>query len=263
MEGIIVGLDESSRAEAALGWARRYADVVDQPVTAVMAWGFIDQRHVDPDAPLDPHYGAAGAAGVLDELVDRACGPRADVRRVVVNDLPARALLDAATDAALLVIGARSISPVRGLVHESISRLVLRDAPCPVVVVRDCAPRERLPVVVGVDGSGPSRRALGWAIDHARTFGRPLVAVHAGHDRPDAGRFLREQVERADAAALTTPITCRVAIGPAAEALIEASATAGLVVVGSRGQGAISRAVLGSVSDRVSHHASAPVVVVP
>jgi nucleotide-binding universal stress UspA family protein len=199
---------------------------------------------------------------------------------VAVNDLPSRALLDASRGASLLVIGARSISPGRVLVRDSISRLVLRDATCPVVVVRDSADRDGLPVVVGVDGSAPSRRAIQWAIDHARRFGRPVIALHAWHlpsssasfYRPvpsprvladEAEHFLHDELDHADTAGLAHPIECRSVSGPAADALIEASAMSSLVVVGSRGRGALSRAVLGSVSDRVSHHASAPVVVVP
>ena len=191
-----------------------------------------------------------------------------------------RALLDAARGATLLVLGARSINPGRVLLHDSVSRLVLREATCPVAVVRDSADRGGLPVVVGVDGSEPSRRAMQWGIDHARRLSRPVIALHAWHlpasstsfyrpypsprDLADrAEHFVHEELDHVDTSGLATPIECRSMSGPAAEALIEASAMASVVVVGSRGRGALSRAVLGSVSDRVSHHASAPVVVVP
>jgi nucleotide-binding universal stress UspA family protein len=280
MEGIVVGVDESPRAEAALRWAVDHAASTHQPVTAVMAWGFIDQHHIETDAPFDPSYDAEYAAKVLDEIVDRACGPDAHVHRIPVNELPAQALVEAARGATLLVLGARSINPGRVLVRDSISRAVLRDAPCPVVIVRDSADRHLLPVVVGVDGSAPSRRALQWAVDHSQRFGRPLVALHAWYlpfsstssyqpaPAPrvlahDEERFLHDELDQLELTGLTSPIECRSVAGKAADALIEASAMASLVVVGSRGRGAVSRAFLGSVSDRVSHHASAPVVVVP
>jgi nucleotide-binding universal stress UspA family protein len=280
MEGILVGVDESPRAEAALRWAVDYAASTHQPVTAVMAWGYIDQHHLEPAESFDPQYDADVAAKVLDDLITRACGAHAHVGRVAVNDLPARALLEAARDARLLVLGARDINPGRVLVRDSISRMVLRDATCPVVIVRDSADRHGLPVVVGIDGSAPSRRAVRWAIDHARHFHRPVIALHAWHlpassttfYRPvpsprdladEAAHFLHDELDHADTSGLVAPIECRSVAGPAAEALTEASAMASLVVVGSRGRSAVSRAVLGSVSDRVSHHASAPVVVVP
>jgi len=280
MEGIVVGVDETLRAEAALRWALDHASPTHQPVTAVMAWGFIDQHHLEPDAPLDPNYDADIAAKVLDDPVTRACGEHAHVQRTTINDLPHRALLDASHGATLLVLGARDINAGRVIVRESISRLVLCDATCPVAVVRDSADRGGLPIVIGVDGSEPSRRAMQWGIDHARRLDRPVIALHAWHlpasstsfyrpypaprDLADqAEHFVHSELDHVDTSDLATTIECRSMSGSAADALIEASAMASVVVVGSRGRGALSRAVLGSVSDRVSHHASAPVVVVP
>ncbi len=280
MEGIVVGVDESSRAQAALQWAVRHATLVNQPVIAVMGWGYVDQHHLEPDAPLDPDYDADLAVKVLDQLVVRACGADPPVAAIAVNDLPARALLDAADGASLLVIGARRISAVRGLWRDSVSRQVLRDARCPVVVVADSADRDGLPIVVGIDGSAPARRALCWAIDLARMGGRRLVAVHAWHLpvtshsfyapypareklADEAERLLRHELAQVDTSGLSAPVECQVLPTSPTEALLEASATASIVAVGSRGQGAVARAVLGSVSDRVSHRASAPVVVVP
>ena len=280
MNGIVVGVDESSRAQAALRWAVRHAALVGQPVTAVMAWGYVDQHHVEPDAPLDPGYDADLAAKVLDQLVARACGVDSPITAIAINDLPARALLDAADGASLLAIGARRISAVRGLWRDSVSRQVLRDARCPVAVVGDSADRDGLPIVVGIDGSAPARRALRWATDLARTTGGRLVAVHAWHLpatshsfyapypsraalTDEAEQLLQRELDQIDTSGLAAPVEHLTLPASPTEALLEASATASIVVVGSRGQGAVARAVLGSVSDRVSHRASAPVVVVP
>jgi len=280
MEGIIVGVDESPYARAALRWAVAHAATTGQPVTAVMAWGFVDQHHLEPGAPFDPHYTSAIAAKVLDDLVAQALGREDAVVRHPVCDLPARALLEAGADASLIVVGARGMGGFRGLLLGSVSRQVLHRATGPVAVVRDDAERAAGPVVVGIDGSAASHRALVWAVDHARRSRLPLVALHAWHlpvtsagfyvpwPDPDelaagADRFLRTQLAAVDTEGLVTPVECRAVSDRASAALVEASSLASLVVVGSRGHGQLAGAVLGSVSDQVAHHATSPVVVVP
>lgn len=280
MERIIVGVDESPYARAALRWAVDHAAATGARITAVMAWGYIDQHHLEPDSPFDPQYSSAIAEKVLDGLIASAVDPCAVAERRAVCDLPARALLDAADGAGLLVVGARGMGGFRGLLLGSVSRQVLYGATCPVAVVRDGASRVGDPVVVGVDGSGPSQRALRWAVDHARSRQLPLIAVHAWHlpyvgadfatpwiDPTDlaagADDFLRQQLEHVDTSGLVAPVECRAVADRAGAALVEASSLASLVVVGSRGHGQLTNAVFGSVSDQVAHHATSPVVVVP
>jgi nucleotide-binding universal stress UspA family protein len=278
MEGIIVGVDESPGARAALRWAVEQGTHLDQPVTAVMAWGYLDQHHVEPDVPFDKDYSEAIAAKVLDDLVDQAVGHDVEVARVVVCDLPGKGLLRAGEDAALLVVGARGIGGFRALLLGSVSRQVLHRATVPVAVIRDGAERSGQPVVVGIDGSGPSQRALAWAVDHARRRQVPLIAVHAWHEpatatafsalSPDpaeiaarAEAFLRYELEQVDTTGLIAPVDARAVADRPSAALVEASTLASVLVVGSRGRGQL--AGLGSVSDQVAHHASSPVVVVP
>lgn len=280
MEGIIVGVDESGVAQAALRWAVDHATQTDQPVTAVMAWGYIDQHHLEPNAAFDPQYSSAVAAKVLDEIVARAVGDDADVARLTVCDLPARSLLEAADGASVLVVGARGVGGFRGLLLGSVSRQVIHGATCPVAVIRDAAAGAGEPVVVGVDGSASSRRALEWAVDHATAHRLRVIALHAWHlpstatgfylPHPDpdelavgAERFLHEQLAQIDTSGLVVPVECRAVAARATSALIQASALASLVVVGSRGHGQLTNTILGSVSDQVSHHTNSPVVVVP
>jgi nucleotide-binding universal stress UspA family protein len=276
---IVVGLDESTHAASALRWAVAHALEGHDRITAVLAWGYLDQHHLEHDAPFDVHYSATIAAKAVDDLVRRAVGDLCDVRSVTACGLPATAILDTAKDADLIVVGARGIGGFRGLLLGSVSRQVLHGAHCPVAVVRDDAVRGGEPVVVGVDGSPPSQRALAWAAEHARRQRLPLVAVYAWYLPPagyglyapcpnpvefaaDAQRFLERQVTRIDTSGLITPVECRTVGERPAAALLRAGATASIVVVGARGHGRIANLALGSVSDQVSHHATCPVVVV-
>jgi nucleotide-binding universal stress UspA family protein len=114
MEGILVGVDESPHAQAALRWPVDHALHTDQRVTAVMAWAYIDQHHLEPNAPFDPRYSSTMAAKVLDDLDVRAVGSEAAVERRAVCDLPAAARLTASADASMLVVGARGMGGFRG-----------------------------------------------------------------------------------------------------------------------------------------------------
>lgn len=284
MNGIIVGLDESAPAADALRWAVREGALHDAPVTAVMAWAYLGQHHATPDHPFDPGYGESNAAAVLDELIARTVGPAAvDVGRAVVCDLPGPGLVEASTGADLLVVGARGLGGFRGLLLGSASRHCLHHAVCPVAVVRDEEDRSAHPpggVVVGIDGSDTSVRALAWAVREARARQSSLTVVHAYRTslldavdyaapalRPDmleqaARDTLARTLAQVDMTGLATPQHVVVDAGASA-AILDAARSAGVVVVGSRGVGGVRGFVLGSVSDQVSQHAPCPVVVIP
>jgi nucleotide-binding universal stress UspA family protein len=279
MKGIIVGVDESSYAQTALRWAVDYGAASGLPVTALLAWDFVQQHHPHADAALDPNYDAGAAAKVLDELVKQAVGADHDVTEIVVNDRPDHALVEAAgVDAALIVVGARGMSGFRGLLLGSVSRSVLHAANGPVAVIRTQPATPYAPVVVGLDGSQPSRRALDWALAYARCRQLALIVVHAwfppynpiGLWAPGdlerqgkvASQFLDSELAGVDQSGLVAPIDRRVCESQPSAALLEAGSVASLIVVGSRGLGQV-RAMLGSVSDQVSRYATCPVVVVP
>lgn len=138
------------------------------------------------------------------------------------------------------------------------------------------------PVVVGIDGSEPSERALAWSIGEARMRGAPLVAVmcergHPADTRPhgtpgetadvELVRKRAAQVvddvrdERADARDVEVRVDAY--LGAPSEQLIRLSDAAQLLVVGARGHDRPSRMFLGSVTTAVTHRARCPVVVVP
>ncbi|HVX22145.1 MAG TPA: universal stress protein [Acidimicrobiales bacterium] len=131
-------------------------------------------------------------------------------------------------------------------------------------------------VVVGVDGSEHSLRALDWAADEAGRRGVPLVVLHANFWTDDALRLpafaeqrdldaaaLRAAVARARQRQPGLTVVGRATAPPAAEALVDASRDAVLVVVGTRGLRLVDELALGSVSHHLACHAHCPVVMVP
>jgi nucleotide-binding universal stress UspA family protein len=137
-------------------------------------------------------------------------------------------------------------------------------------------------VVVGVDGSEGSRRALAFAAEQARDHRAKLTIVAAWAVPPAAGapgygsfpwygeadlgevteRQLSEAVDAVLGVDPDLTVERKVVQGHAAPQLIDASSDADLVVVGSRGHGGFVGMVLGSVSQHVTAHAHCPVVVV-
>lgn len=133
-------------------------------------------------------------------------------------------------------------------------------------------------VMVGVDGSPSSRRALRWAVDQAAATGKRVVAVQAWQVPTmygtgamvmpgiDWGEEARISLESIVASAVgerpQVPIEQRAAEGHPARVLLKHAQNADLLVVGSRGHGEFVGALLGSVSLHVVAHARCPVVVV-
>lgn len=284
MGTIVVGVDGSEGGALALQWALSEAQVRQWELEAVLAWGFLDQHHLGIAQSFDPGYSEADAAAALDGYVDDALGGAgAGVQRTVVDDLPAHALLNAAKGADLLVVGARGLGGFKGLLIGSVSQRCLHETPCPVAVIREPVPRpaEQPPrVVVGVDGSSSARPALAWAVDEARARGVVLQVVHAWQPPyvagfPFTGVLPDYQAYEAGAHELVADLLASVDLtgvpevertaacsGPAT-ALLDASRSADLTVVGARGLGGVQRFLLGSVSHQVTLHATHPVVVVP
>lgn len=134
-------------------------------------------------------------------------------------------------------------------------------------------------IVVGMDGSVPAKRALRWATVQARITGARLhvstaweIPVYYGwapmvpYDEDlaaTAGKVLSTAVhevlgdEPGDIETATSVLP-----GHPAQVLLDASAHASLLVVGSRGHGAFAGALLGSVGQQCVQHARCPVVVV-
>jgi len=277
MATIYVGVDGSDCAALALRWAGEEGRARGLPVVAVMAWGYLDQRHAVSDQGFDPAYSEETARSALAAFV-AAADLTGVVEERVVNDLAPNALLGLAGPDDLIVVGARGLGGFKGLLLGSVSQRIVAESPCPVVVVRDGG-QPQGPVVVGVDGSQNARRALEWAVAEARARGVGLLVVH-GWTAPFVGGYAfaavsfdhrlveegaRAMVEEvvADVDTSGVPLEIRVTQGSGAGVVLDHASDASLVVVGSRGLTGFTRWLLGSVSHQVVLHAPGTAVVVP
>lgn len=132
---IVVGVDGSEGSLAAMRWTAAEADRWDADVVAVQAWEFTPLV-VATDAPIDLEQLRAQTDIQLDEQVREIFGAREGrVERRVVEDLPATAVLEAAADADLVVVGTHGRGGLKGMLLGSVSQKVVHHAPCPVVVI--------------------------------------------------------------------------------------------------------------------------------
>jgi nucleotide-binding universal stress UspA family protein len=138
MQHIVVGVDGSNASRSALRWAVEHARTCGARVQVIHAWTV-------PDVGADPLAAMIVAADELEEharrelhlVVDDAdeAGLVAPIERTLVRDDPGHALLDAAKGADLLVVGSRGLGAAGDAALGSVAHTVIRDAPCPVVVV--------------------------------------------------------------------------------------------------------------------------------
>ncbi|MFJ9642027.1 universal stress protein [Streptomyces sp. NPDC101206] len=133
-------------------------------------------------------------------------------------------------------------------------------------------------IVVGIDGSSSSQAALRWAVRYAGLVGGTVEAVMAWEvpgsaswsapavdvtfDKEEAERQLVDEVRTVLGEDGSSLVTERLVHGHPADVLVDASEGADMLVVGSRGRGGFSRALLGSVSQQAALHAACPVTIV-
>ena len=138
-------------------------------------------------------------------------------------------------------------------------------------------------IIVGVDGSGHSQRALGWAMREAAIRRVPLTVITVSEAirgyysgmaiYPDDATRTEEARQLAQAetdkvlAGLDEPspasVTVKAVHGFVIEEIINAGRDADMIVVGSRGAGGFTRLMMGSVASQVAQHAHCPVLIVP
>jgi len=267
---IVVGIDGSDTALGGAQWAAEFAASRALPLTLL---------HAIPT--LEP--GAGGQVLATAEAAVRSTHPELEIQTAAVKGAVATALAEASQSARLLVVGAGDHRTLGGHAVKIAHR-----THCPLVVWRKPVARRTgkpLPVVVGIDGSDDSTRALAEAFDIAGALHAPLTVVHmweigAAVGMGDLGGqgnmdwklldvLQSQQRQRMDE--LVAPLarqyrnahvdTVFQDVSPA-KGLTDLSREAQLVVVGSHGRGKLADAIFGSVSQNLIHHAECAVLVV-
>ncbi|MEZ0069762.1 nucleotide-binding universal stress UspA family protein [Streptacidiphilus sp. MAP12-20] len=137
---IVVGVDGSTHAREALRAAIRQAELTDSIVHAVMAWEWPSIFSVPETAPGDEGLSfEEQALRRLAEAVEEVTGPgpQPRVRQRVTQGSATQVLLDAAEDAALLVVGSRGYGGFKGIMLGSVSQHLAQYAHCSVLIVRE------------------------------------------------------------------------------------------------------------------------------
>lgn len=261
----IVGVDGSAPATAATEWAARHArdegaavllvHVID-PESGLMAGGLADAAEAEGRALL-----AAAEARVRESF------PDVEVDVEILTGVPAWVLAEHATPLDTLVVGTGKTGYVSGRVLGSRSVQFALAAPGSVAVVPDGDPKFRTGVVAGIDRAETAALIATRAAVEARERNMRLTLVHAV--KPEGARGARASTEgplvlAAEAARAVgdrLEIRSRVSTRPPAEALLDASRGAALLVVGP-GATAPHRSPLGSTLHSVLLNANAPVLVV-
>ena len=285
MEPIVVGVDGSAASKVALDWAARDAAMRGMPIKlvyvlnppVVMAF---------PEVPMPPGYlkwqedeGRKVLESARATVEEAVRGTTVEASAEMVSGSTLATLVEESKSASMVVVGCRGRGALgRGLLG-SVSTGLAHHALSPVAIIHDEDPLmphpSKAPVVVGVDGSPASERALAIAFEQASFRGVDILAVHAWSDTgvfefPGADWSAQQQMgeetlgERLSGWQERYPdVLVRRLVVPdrPAHQLLEQAESAQLLVVGSRGRGGFAGALLGSVSTAVVHGARMPVIV--
>lgn len=300
---ITAGLDGSPEGIAAADWA------ADEAHRRGLRLRLVHVAEWQPDA-VTPHTPLGGPGPPQRHWGDRVLRdaeaqvrlrhPHLPVVSEQISNEPVAALLGAASDTEMLVLGSRGLGAVAGFLVGSVALGVVGRATRPVVLVRagklgdrpqpadrsatHPAPVPPGDVVLGLDVNRPSETVIefafeaaaerqaalrvihGWYLPAYYTFGTPDLAVNQ-----DVGGELAEQKKTALADALRpwrekfpgVRVSAQAVIGRASHHLVDSARSADMVVVGRRTHTSAFGAHIGSVTHAVLHHAAAPVAVVP
>lgn len=294
---VIAGVDGSAESLAAAEWAAREAVRRDRPLRLVHAWNWQPRQTEGEPANAARRHSARRALRQAEERI-RSAVPGVHLTDEQVEGPATAALLKAAEQAELLVVGSRGLSGFTGLLVGSVAQGVAAKATCPVILVRtgeeaedehlpadDGSPSTRtgyLDVVLGIDLADACDEVIEFAFDEARLRQARLRVVYAWQP-PSAISLgpgdiaLVDDPERAEewqgflSAVLKvwrdkypeTEVLETVVKGKASTALVRAASAASLVVVGRRLSERPTVPRIGPVTHAAVHHVGCPLAVVP
>lgn len=282
---VVVGVDGSEAALAAIDWAVREAVDRDRRLRIIHAfiWPLFNHVSLGPLPSGPPSSGLREAAqGLIDEAVRRATtvSPGLVVEAMIHSGTAGPVLLAEAANADLVVVGSRGLGGFAGLLLGSVSSQLAAHSPCSVIVTRSPDAHRDRPVgdrvVVGVEDPSNSAGIVEFALAEASRLNLPVTAISCIPPEPalygvplvdqtalDAQReLLTRTVEEWQPKFPDVQISDELARATPGHALVAASRTARLVVVGAGGSGGFRGLHLASVSQQVLHHASSPVAIV-
>ena len=245
-ERVVCGIDESPQSLEAL----RQVELLRPTDGSLHLVSVVERSLAVHGGFAAPHLLEEIEAGAQQALDHARKSCQATSYRLI-DGSPASALLREIERlrATVVALGSHGTSRSVGILLGTTATTVLHQAPCSVLLARDPEDSRAVPsIVVGVDGSGPSLRALEAAQELGARLDAPVRVLVASGGKPVHFEGLRplsalEWDER-------KPV----------EALVDASASADLLVIGSRGLHGVS--ALGSVSERVAHQAASSVLIV-
>ena len=255
---VLVGVDGSPGAALAVEWAIREVAVRGSSLR-------VGDSALHPTC-FDRRCGDARQEQRLSRLLHelRDEHPSLVVELTATHDNCRDDLIEEAGDADLLVLAASNQESAEAVLLGSLARRALRRSPCPVVIVRGARGGAMRRLVVGVDGSSAAGAAIDWACQEANLHRADLLLVihsrERGTSRAEAGCVLDLAVNECRA---RTGVRVRGVLveGSPASALIDASRTADIVAVGSRGSSGFKTALFGSVALSVAEGAHCPVAI--
>ncbi|MGV3114712.1 universal stress protein [Corynebacterium freneyi] len=287
---IVCAVDGSDASKTAAKWAANTAVKRGIPLRLVSSYSMPQFLYAEGMVPPQELYEDLEAETLekIEEAKKVAIDymPDVDVSHQIEEGSPIDMLLDLSEQCTMIVMGSRGLGGLSGMVMGSVSAAVVSHASCPVVVVReDNSVTEETkygPVVVGVDGSGVSQKAIENAFKEADARGAELIAVHTWMDMQVqaslAGLSAAQQqwqvVEEEQNALLgqrlagwserfpDVKVTKVVTRDRPVRALADASEGAQLLVVGSHGRGGFKGMLLGSTSRALLQAAPCPMMVV-
>jgi nucleotide-binding universal stress UspA family protein len=276
-EKIIVGVDGSEQSRTALNWALDRASARN---------GEIELLHVADDSFLSESVAfLSEAQRASEQMLEAECAYAASrgftgvVTGTAIVGHPIAEVEEASKHGDLVVLGAHEGSRLAGSFFGTRAVKIAATAFCPVAVIPFIQKPEARGVVVGIDGSEASQKAIAFAAEEASIRGVTLHAVYAwmppltpgleylwSDELADAQRNAADEAIAIGIAGLATRypdlvIQRHTIQAPPVAALLNVAENAELLVVGSRGRGGITRLLLGSVSHGVLQKLPCPTIV--